>query len=221
MQPDRVDLTKHRLVSGDGSARAHATGGADGDVGDFRQGSPASRWALARYLVGRAIGESAGSSLLVVGLLILAGAGLLWWAGYSVPAVLVALIALGVLGMRSLLRALLRRLTHSPHHAAAEQRLRALVRETRADVLRELRRIGLPGRVVTLPLLGLRLARRRRRADTMARLRRFQLDNVVRPARLDELHMLLRTSAPTPPPFTPPPSAPPPYPPPQGATPRG
>jgi hypothetical protein len=202
MQSDRgrVDLTKHRLATTDGPARAGSDGYAGGDVGAFRQGSPASRWALARYLVGRAIGESVGSSLLVLGLLILVGAGLLWWAGYSVPAVLVALIALGVLGTRALLRTLLRRLTQSHQHAATEQRLRALVRDTRSDVLRELRRIGLPGRVVTLPLLGLRLARRRRRADTLERLRRFRLENVVPPARLDELHMLVRPGAAAPPP---------------------
>jgi hypothetical protein len=212
MQPERtrVDLAKHRAAAGFGPQTD--------DVGEFRQGSPTSRWALARYLVGCAIGESVGTSLLVLGLLVLAGAGLLWWAGYGVPAVLVALVALGVLGMRSLLRALLRRLTHSPQYAAVEQRLRALVRETRADVLRELRRIGLPGRIMTLPLLGLRLARRRRRADTLARLRRFQLDNVVRPARLDELHMLLRPGAAPPPPKAQSPKSEPPSTPPQGAT---
>jgi hypothetical protein len=201
VQPNEgpIDFTKYRPpATADHAARSGV--GDDADVGDFRQGSPSSRWALSRYLVGRAIGESVGTSLLVVGLVILAGAGLLWWAGYSVLAVLVALVGIGVLGMRSLLRALLRRLTQSAHYAGIETRLRSLVRETRSDVQRELRRIGLPGRVMTLPLLGLRLARRRRRADTLERLRAFEVENVVPPARLDELHMLLRSAASGPPP---------------------
>ena len=70
--------------------------------------------------------------------------------------------------------------------------MQALVDDTRADVLRELRRIGLPGRVLTLPLLGFRLLSRRRRRDTLDRLRTFQADRAVPKARLDELHLLLR-----------------------------
>jgi hypothetical protein len=201
VQPNEgpIDFTKYRPpAAADRAARSGF--GDDADVGDFRQGSPSSRWALSRYLVGRAIGESVGTSLLIVGLVILAGAGLLWWASHSVLAVLVALVALGVLGMRSLLRTVLRRLTHSGHHPHTEARMRLLVRETRSDVHRELRRIGLPSRVITLPLLGLRLARRRRRADTLRRLRAFRLENVVPPARLDELHILLRSAASWPPP---------------------
>lgn len=203
MQPERgpVDLSKHRLrPDGGARARARSDGSAAGDVGDFRQGSPISQWALARYLVGRAIGESVGASLLVVGLVILACAGLLYWAEYTVWAVLVTLLALGALGMRALLRAILRRSTAVAHDGSVEARLRSLVRDTRADVLRELRRLGLPGRVLTLPVLGLRLARRRRRADTLARLRAFRIENVVPPARLDELHMLLGAAAAGPPP---------------------
>lgn len=59
-------------------------------------------------------------------------------------------------------------------------------------MLRELRRIGLPGRVVTLPLLALRLPGRRRRADTVTRLRGFDIERVVPKARLDETFLLLR-----------------------------
>lgn len=164
------------------------------DVGEFRQGSPVSQWALARYLVGRAIGESVGNSLMIVAVVIVALAALIWWAGSTFWAVLVAIIALGVLLMRALMLAVLRRLTATRQYAPLEQRLRSLVSDTRSDVLRELRRIGLPGRTWTLPLLGLRLFRRGRRQDTLERLKRFQLDRAVPRARLDELHLLLRSA---------------------------
>jgi hypothetical protein len=162
------------------------------DVGEFRQGSGLSQWALARYLVGRAIGESVGRALMVLGLLVLAVAGLIWWAGSGFWAVLVAIVALGVLAMRALLLAVLRRLTGAGQYGPLEARMRELVAETRGDVLRELRRVGLPGRTWTLPVLGLRLARRSRRADTLTRLRRFEVGRAVPAARLDELHLLLR-----------------------------
>ena len=162
------------------------------DVGEFRQGSGLSQWALARYLVGRAIGESVGRALMVLGLLVLAVAGLIWWAGSGFWAVLVAIVALGILAMRALLLAVLRRLTGAGQYGPLEARMRELVAETRGDVLRELRRVGLPGRTWTLPVLGLRLARRSRRADTLTRLRRFEVGRAVPVARLDELHLLLR-----------------------------
>lgn len=162
------------------------------EVGDFEQGSPVSRWALARYLVGRAVGESLGRSLLVIGLLLLAVAAVSGTALHSTAiAVLVALVALGVLAMRAVLRAVLGRLTAARDVAPYERRLRALVADTRADVLRELRRVGLPGRTITLPLLAWRLLRRRHRATTVARLRRFDLDRAVPRTRLDELHLVL------------------------------
>lgn len=165
------------------------------DVGAFRQGSPFSQWALARYLVGRAIAESVGIALLVVALVILALAGLIWWAGAPYWAVVIAVVALAALGMRALLLAVLRRVTAAGEYAPLEHRMRALVADTRGDVLRELRHLRLPGRTWTLPLLGLRLARRRTRADTMNRLREFRIDRAVPAARLDEVHLLLRSAA--------------------------
>src|SRR5437879_5864894 len=165
------------------------------EVGDFRQGSPASRWALARYLVGRAIGESVSRSLLLVALGILGFAAVVEWVlGSTFWAVVIAVIALGVLALRALLRAVLRRLTATDQIGPIEDRLRALVSDTRADVLRELRRIGLPGRIWTLPLLALRFMGRHRRREAFSRLRKFDLDRVVPKARLDELHVLLRAA---------------------------
>jgi hypothetical protein len=161
------------------------------DVGEFRPGSPLSRWALARYLVGRAIGESVGSTLLVVALGLLALAAVFQWVVHStLLAVLVAIIAVGVLLIRAVLRAVLRRLTEADRYGALERRLRALVSDTRGDVLRELRRVGLPSHTVTLPLLAIRLIGKRRKA-TVARLREFDIARAVPKARLDELHMLL------------------------------
>lgn len=165
------------------------------DVGEFRQGSPLSQWALARYLVGRAIGESIGKSLMITAVAVLAVAGLFWWQGWIGWAILVAIIALFVLGLRALLLAVLRRVTAAGAYTPIEQRMRSIVADTRSDVLAELRRIGLPGRTWTLPLLVLRFAGRDRRALTLKRLRDFQVQNAVPKARLDELHLLLRTAA--------------------------
>jgi hypothetical protein len=161
------------------------------DVGEFRQGSPLSRWALARYLVGRAIGESVGSTLLVVALVLLGLAAVGQWVVHStLLAVLIAIVAIGVLVIRAVLRAVLRRLTEADRYGQLETRLRALVSDTRGDVLRELRRVGLPSHTVTLPLLAIRLIGKRRK-PTLARMREFDITRAVPKARLDELHMLL------------------------------
>lgn len=161
------------------------------EVGDFRQGSPLSRWALARYLVGRAIGESVGSTLLIVALALLAVAAVCEWVVHStLLAVLIAIFAIGVLLIRAVLRAVLRRLTEADRYGPLETRLRELVSDTRGDVLRELRRVGLPSHTLTLPLLAIRLIGKRRKA-TLARLREFDITRAVPKARIDELHMLL------------------------------
>jgi hypothetical protein len=162
------------------------------DVGAFEQGSPVSRWALARYLVGRAIGESISRSLLVVALVVLGCAGLVEWLGSTFWSIVIAVLALAVLGMRAILRAVLRRVTAADQLAPLEARLRALVSDTRSDVLAELRRIRLPGRTWSLPFFAFRLLGRERRRKTIARLRTFDLDRVVPKARVDELHLLLR-----------------------------
>jgi hypothetical protein len=162
------------------------------DVGDFRQGSPLSRWALARYLVGRAIGESVGRTLLLVALVILAlAAASEWGLGSTFLAVVLVVLAALVLVLRAGLRAVLRTLTAADRYGPIEARLRELVSDTRGDVLKELRRVGLPSRTLTLPLLAARLIGKRRK-PTLLKLQEFQLDRAVPKARLDELHMLLR-----------------------------
>jgi hypothetical protein len=165
------------------------------EVGEFRPGSPVSRWALARYLVGRAIAESVSRTLLVAALVLLAVAAAVQWGLHlTFLTVLLVLAALFVLVLRSVLRAVLRRLTAADHYGPIETRLRELVSETRADVLREMRRVGLPSHTITLPLLAVRLLGRRRR-QTVDRMRRFEVDRAVPKVRLDELHLLLRQAA--------------------------
>ncbi len=165
------------------------------DVGEFAQGSPLSQWALARYLVGRAIAESIGWSMLIVGVVLLGLSALAWWGlDSTLLGVLVLVLAVGVLVLRALVLAVVRRLTGFGTYAPIEDRMRALVDDTSADVLRELRRVGLPGRIWTLPLLAIRLLRRSRREDTQRRLRQFEVERAVPRARLDELHLLLRAA---------------------------
>jgi hypothetical protein len=161
------------------------------DVGEFQQGSPLTRWALARYLVGRAIGESVGRTLLLLALVVLGLAAMAGWGlGSTFLAVLLAVLAGGVLLLRWALLGILRRLTAVDRYGPLEARLRSLVSSTRKDVLRELRRAGLPSHAITLPILAVRLIGRRR-AETLQRLRGFDIDRAVPKARLDELHLLI------------------------------
>jgi hypothetical protein len=162
------------------------------DVGAFEQGTPGSRWALGRYLVGRAIGEFVSRALTVFAVVVVALAALVWWIGPHWLAVLIGVFAVTVLLLRSLLGAVLRRVTGAGYFGSAEDRMRRLVAETRGDIRTELRRIGVPSRTWTLPLLVWRLARRRRRAETLRRLRGFDAERVVSSSRLDELHMIVR-----------------------------
>ncbi len=165
------------------------------EVGEFRPGSPLSRWALARYLVGRAIGESVSRMLLLIAaLLILAAAAAQWGLHLTFVTVLVVIVALVVLLLRWVLTTVLHKLTAADRYGPVETRLRSLVSDTHGDVLRELRRIGLPSHLFTLPLLALRLAGKRRR-PTLERLRGFDVDRAVPKARLDELHLLLREAS--------------------------
>jgi hypothetical protein len=165
------------------------------EVGEFRQGTAWSQWALSRYLVGRAITESAGIALLVVGLALVVLAVLAQWPLHVTGlAVLLAIIAGFVLLLRWLLLTAVRRLTALPQDPSVERRMNALVADTRGDVLRELRRLGLPGRVWTLWLLPMRFLGRSRRARTAERLRGFEIDRVVPKARLDETYLLVQQS---------------------------
>lgn len=190
MEPD-PERAAHALPPDLLRKRAAGAPPPEPEVGDFRQGSPLSQWALSRYLVGRAVAESAGIALLLLALGVLGLAAVAEWALHStLLAVLLVIVAVLVLLLRRVLLAVVRRLTAVDR--PVEDRLTALVADTRSDVLRELRRVGLPGRTLTLPLLALRFLRRRRRAQTVTRLRAFEIERVVPKARLDETFLLLR-----------------------------
>lgn len=167
------------------------TGDGQPDVGRFEHGTPGSRWALGRYLVGRVIAEYVSRVLLIFALAVLVLAGVVGWLGPTWAAVLIVLFGASVLLLRWLLVAVLRRLTAARHFGPYESELRRLVAATHGDVRTELRRIGVPSRRWTLPLLGLRLARPRHRAKTLARLRQFEVERAVPVARLDQLHMIV------------------------------
>src|SRR5438445_5623312 len=98
------------------------------EVGEFRQGSPLTQWALARYLVGRALGESVGYTLLVVALMVLGLAAACEWGLHSTfLAVVLAVLGLMVVLVRAGLRSVLRRLTAADRYGPIEARLRTLV----------------------------------------------------------------------------------------------
>ena len=173
-----------------------AAAAADGpEVGAFRQGTQLSQWALARYLVGRAIARSFSDSLLLVAAVLFVLAILIAWPAGSVGwGVFVAALGIAFLAVRGVLLLVLSTLTAARAYRPLEAQLRSLVADSREDVLRELRRIGLPGHTWTLPLLAVRMLRRERRRRTLEQLRQFDVERAVPPARLDELHLLLRTA---------------------------
>jgi hypothetical protein len=162
------------------------------DVGTFEPGTPFSRWALARYIVGRVLLERVSWSLIVVaGVLIVAAVAAEWGLGSTFLAVILVVLAVFVLILRAVLRAVLKRLMAAKAYGPLEERMSKIIDGARKDVLAELRRVGLPSRLLTLPLLALRLLGRRRQ-ETIARMRQFDVDRAVPKTRRDELHLVLR-----------------------------
>ncbi len=164
------------------------------DVGAFEPGNEFSRWALARYIVGRVILERVSWGLLLVAVILLVVGALFQWLVHSTfLAVLAVIVALFVLLLRAVLRAVLRRLMAAAAYGPLEDRVRAITNGASAGVLAEMRRVGLPGRLITLPLLVIRLIGKRRK-ETLTRIRQFDVERAVPKARRDELHMVLRQS---------------------------
>ncbi|MHA3703056.1 hypothetical protein ACXR2U_12835 [Jatrophihabitans sp. YIM 134969] len=203
--PRIVEVLPARVTLGEGDGRAGGTGGErpratvfTGEVGEFRRGDAASRWALARYLVARTIGDGAVRALLGVAVLFAVLTVVL--AVLSAPVVLTvlcALVALGWFGGWRLARALWSRLSGGPALAPVRHELDRLVGETRPDVRRELRRLGLPAH----PLAAFAFARRlggRRRSETTAKMREFDVDRVVPADRVDRVVLLLERVETTP-----------------------
>lgn len=170
------------------------------EVGGFDQGTQLSRWALARYIVGRVVLERVSWSLLLIAgvlivLAVLAQAGL----HSTLLCVLLAVVAVFVLVLRLLLRAILKRLMGAAAYGPLEKRVREIVGDAGSGVLKEMRRVGLPSGLLTIPLVVVRLAGRRRR-ETLARMREFDVERAVPKARRDELYLVLRESLGSPPP---------------------
>lgn len=159
-------------------------------MGRFRPGDAVSSAVLARYLVGRVLAERLSASLYLAGLLIVLGAVALWLGGVHWLAVLVGLVGLAVLAARALLMAVLRGLMAVGRLGDAEGKVRRLVRDTRGDFRRELRRLHLPASLLGMPLLALRLLGRRRR-ETLDRLSGFDVTRVVPTDRLDDLSFIV------------------------------
>ena len=92
--------------------------------------------------------------------------------------------------LRAVLLAVVRRLTAAEQYGPIEERMRALVADTRADVLRELRRVGLPAHAGRCRC-SRSASTGKRRTPTMSGCAASTSTARCR-ARLDELHLLLR-----------------------------
>lgn len=161
------------------------------DVGRFTQGNEASQWVLRRYLLSRAIGASIVRTVQWFGVLLFALAVGIGYLGVTWLAVLVGLAAIFVLLFRVLLSGIQRRLSGIEGMGTAGGQVERLVGQTRKGIRAELRRVGLPGAPWGPTLVGLRLLRGRRRAETVRKLSQFDLSQVVPTSTLDELHLLL------------------------------
>lgn len=157
-----------------------------------RPGTGRTALMLARYLVGRALAARVSMTLWLLAGVLLVGAVALWIVDVHWLAVVVAVLALIVVGVRALVMLALRKVMAVGRLGAAEARITELVHDTGGDLRRELRRIGLPGSVLGMPLLVLRILGRRRR-DTFERMRQFDVANVVPRARRAELEFIVRT----------------------------
>lgn len=179
-------------IAGSGGA---GSGGAglpeDTSVGSFRQGNLGTQMALGRYLVGRVIAARISAGLMVTALVILALAAVDWFIGPHWLAVLIALLALPVLLARAVARWFIDRVTEASLFAPAEDAVRRMIGQTGGDFRRELRRIGVPASMFGFPLLLARMMRGKSRRTLLLRMRDFEVDRVVPPSRVDELHMLI------------------------------
>jgi hypothetical protein len=165
------------------------------EVGDFSQrigGNAASEWVLRQYLLTRALGRSIVRTVHWTGVLTLAVAVGIWFAGVHWLAILVGLLAFAILIFRALLSGIQNRLASAAQFGTASRQVDKMVAVTRRGLRAELRRVGLPSAPWGPTQIAMRLMRRTRRAQTLAALRKFDLTQVVPQSTLDELHLLLR-----------------------------
>ena len=167
-----------------------------GEVGNFRKGDAASRFALSRLLVGRVIVARIGAGMMFLALLVLALAVVTWLFGPQWLAILIGLFAVFMLVVRALVMALLRRLAGYGAFGQYEQQVHSLVSATGGDLRRELRRNRIPAGWWSFPLLVVRLFRSHGRRELFERMRGVDIDRIVPAARVDELHSVLRSMRP-------------------------
>jgi hypothetical protein len=166
------------------------------DVGRFQQADELSQWALRRYLLARAIGASVIRTVYWLGIAVLVLAVLVWSAGVEWLAVLIGIAAIFILLFRALLSAIQRRISGVDAMGSAGPKVERLVGQTRKGIRAELRRVGLPSSPWGPTLIGLRLIRPVKRVETVGKLSKFDLSQVVPSSTLDELYLLLRSTPP-------------------------
>jgi hypothetical protein len=177
------------------SSRSTMPGGGLGpEIGPFHQGNELSQAVLRRYLLTRAIGASIVRTVYWFGVCVLVLAVLVWFAGIKWLAVLIGIAAVFLLLFRAMLSAIQRRISGIDEMGSVAGRMEQLVGQTRKGLRAELRRLGLPSAPWGPALIGLRLIRPVKRADTVRNLAGFDLTQVVPSATLDELHLLLRSA---------------------------
>lgn len=162
-----------------------------GDVGEFRRGNAETSWALARYLVGRVILVKVSIGLLFTAALIAALGIAVYALGVEWLGVLILLVALGFVVVRWVFATIVRRMTAAAQFGPAEAQVKQLLGDTSGDLRRELRRVGLPSGWWSFPLLLLRLMRSKSRRKLFARMRTIELERIVPPSRVDQLHMAI------------------------------
>jgi hypothetical protein len=166
------------------------------EIGQFQQGDDVSQWVLRRYLLARALGASVVRTVHWFGVAVLAMAVGLWFAGITWLAVLVGILGVFILLFRALLSAIQRRISGVDAMGSVGPKVEQLVGQTRRGIRAELRRIGLPSAPWGPTLIGIRLLRPVRRVETVRKLAKFDLTQVVPTSTLDELHLLLRSAPP-------------------------
>ena len=157
----------------------------------FSPSAELTQLALRRYLLTRAIGASVVRTVHWFGIAVLVLAVAVWSLGVPWLAVLIGLFAVVVLLVRTMLSGIQRRISGIAEMGVDGAQVERMVGQTRKGLRAELRRVGLPSAPWGPLLVGIRLIRPERRADTVAKLARFDLSQVVPSRTLDELLLLL------------------------------
>ncbi|MGX7680387.1 hypothetical protein ACSMXN_15975 [Jatrophihabitans sp. DSM 45814] len=197
---ERPIYDEHIVINGASTGEPTFGRPADGGMANggvfqpVNTGPELSQVVLRRYLVTRAIGASVVRTVHWFGIAVLVLAVLVWFAGVEWLAILIGLAAIFILLTRAALSAIQRRISGVDGMGPAAREVDKLVGQTRKGLRSELRRIGLPAAPWGPTLVGLRLIRPTKRAETVQKLTKFDLTQVVPSSTLDELDLVLRNS---------------------------